>query len=392
MCVNGARPHPYCGGMTVASLWTLVLATTSITLGLLWDISWHTAIGRDSFWSPPHVAVYLGSLLAGGVGLWFVVTTTLESGRLDGGALHIGPLRAPLGAWVVLWGELTMCMAAGFDNWWHRAYGLDVAILTPAHALLGVGMVSVHVGAILLVVTAKNRQGANSARGLERLQSYLGGVLLFLVATLLMECNFPNHQHSATFYLISCGTYPFLLVAMARASGNHWPATRIANVYMALTLAMLWTLPIFAAQPRLGPIFNPVDHMWPGLFPLLLIVPALAMDVATRFLGRDRAGLLACVLAALFVAIFPLVQWYFSAFLLSPRARTPLFAADQWYFSITNEIEGTEIERMGAWRHRFWRADSDPVNFRAVGYCLILSALGARAGLSCGNWMNRLRR
>jgi hypothetical protein len=29
-------------------------------VGLHWDIAWHVALGRDTFWSPPRPAVYLG--------------------------------------------------------------------------------------------------------------------------------------------------------------------------------------------------------------------------------------------------------------------------------------------------------------------------------------------
>ena len=36
---------------------------TSIVVGLLWDISWHRSIGRDTFWTPAHMAIYLGGLL-----------------------------------------------------------------------------------------------------------------------------------------------------------------------------------------------------------------------------------------------------------------------------------------------------------------------------------------
>src|SRR5437588_3770838 len=30
----------------------LALAATSIAVGIIWDISWHISIGRDTFWTP----------------------------------------------------------------------------------------------------------------------------------------------------------------------------------------------------------------------------------------------------------------------------------------------------------------------------------------------------
>ena len=46
-------------------LWSSALAVTSAYIGGYWDISWHRSIGRDSFWSPPHMAIYACGLLAG---------------------------------------------------------------------------------------------------------------------------------------------------------------------------------------------------------------------------------------------------------------------------------------------------------------------------------------
>src|SRR5882724_3691983 len=33
-------------------VWCAAIAVTSTTVGLYWDISWHTSIGRDTFWTP----------------------------------------------------------------------------------------------------------------------------------------------------------------------------------------------------------------------------------------------------------------------------------------------------------------------------------------------------
>src|SRR5207237_248207 len=37
-----------------------LVAATSAKLGIIWDISWHRSIGRDTFWTPAHMAIYLG--------------------------------------------------------------------------------------------------------------------------------------------------------------------------------------------------------------------------------------------------------------------------------------------------------------------------------------------
>jgi len=48
--------------------WYLVavtIASTSVIVGLIWDISWHRTIGRDAFLTPAHLAIYMGAVIAG---------------------------------------------------------------------------------------------------------------------------------------------------------------------------------------------------------------------------------------------------------------------------------------------------------------------------------------
>src|SRR5438034_4629673 len=58
-------------------VWAAVVAATSAKVGILWDISWHRSIGRDTFWTPAHMAIYLGGVLAGLSCGWVVLKTTL---------------------------------------------------------------------------------------------------------------------------------------------------------------------------------------------------------------------------------------------------------------------------------------------------------------------------
>ena len=57
-------------------LWAVSFASTSVIVGGLWDISWHRTIGRDSFWTPAHLAIYLGGVVAGLSCGWLVLRTT----------------------------------------------------------------------------------------------------------------------------------------------------------------------------------------------------------------------------------------------------------------------------------------------------------------------------
>src|SRR5882757_2884313 len=57
-------------------IWIGVIAVTSSTIGGIWDVSWHRSIGRDSFWTPAHMAIYACGVLAAIVCAWLVVQCT----------------------------------------------------------------------------------------------------------------------------------------------------------------------------------------------------------------------------------------------------------------------------------------------------------------------------
>ena len=50
-------------------------------------------------------------------------------------------------------------------------------------------------------------------------------------------------------------------------------------VYTAFGLAFLWILPLVPAEPKLGPVYRQVTHLIPWEFPLLILIPALAIDL-----------------------------------------------------------------------------------------------------------------
>src|SRR5579862_5311785 len=58
----------------------MVAAVTSIAVGIVWDISWHETVGRDTFWTPAHLAIYLGGVLAGCTAGWLAIQYTFFGG------------------------------------------------------------------------------------------------------------------------------------------------------------------------------------------------------------------------------------------------------------------------------------------------------------------------
>jgi hypothetical protein len=409
----------------------MTVALSSIAIGITWDISWHETVGRDTFWTPAHMAIYFGGVLAGCVGGWLAFKHTFRAGPAErDSSVSVFGARAPLGAWVAIWGALAMLTSAPFDDWWHNAYGLDVKIVSPPHAVLGLGMFGISVGALLLVLSRQNRlqdhsssssstssdHNPPSTRG-SGMFIYAGGVFVLMGSVFLLEYIFPNMQHAALFYHVCALMYPARLVALSCAGRISWPATRVAAVYMVFMCVMDWILMQFPAQPKLAPIFNPVTHMVPLPFPLLLIFPALAIDLILRKAGEscttrgelaadslspsdgERAGVrgvrgvlrriaLAIILGTVFFAILIVVQWYFSKFMLSPYARN-------WFF-MSDRVFGYNFPK-GEWQTQFWRLDpskpnADPITLLSVLVTLAFASASSWVGLFFGRWMRKVRR
>jgi len=132
--------------------------------------------------------------------------------------------------------------------------------------------------------------------------------------------------------------------------------------------------------------------MVPPPFPLLLVFPALAIDLILRKMDGLAQGWrrvrLSVILGAAFVAVFAAVQWPFSSFLLSP-------AADNWVFA-GNRYWGYE-SNPGEWAHRFWEVSRDLPNYRPFGgraivFSWAIAAMGAWIGLLWGGWMRKVQR
>jgi hypothetical protein len=157
-----------------------VLAVTSSSIGGTWDVAWHRSIGRDTFWTPAHIAIYACGVIAGIVGLWLTVQSTFgqDQGRRNA-AVSLFGLRAPLGVFLAGWGGLAMLTSAPFDNWWHSAYGLDVKIISPPHTLLILGARAVAIGILFLILAEMNRSaeaGDKAFKSLQALYLYMGGL------------------------------------------------------------------------------------------------------------------------------------------------------------------------------------------------------------------------
>jgi hypothetical protein len=386
----GAGP-PHAAGTGATIPWhvsAVVFAALAVQIGVIWDISWHQSIGRDTLFSPPHLAIYVGGVTAGLASAWLVLRTSFAGSGADRAAAvsfwHF--FRAPLAAWVCIWGAIAMLTSAPFDDWWHNAYGLDVKILSPPHAVLAAGIIAINIGAMLMVLPLQNRATGPARRRLGLLYAGAAGLLVLGLGTMASEYHYRFYMHGSRFYLVAAIAFPLFLAAAARSTRLRWGATATAAAYSAVTLAMMWILPLFPAEPKLAPIYHQVTRMVAPTFPLLIIVGALCMDwIANRYRDERRDTLLAIAMGGAFFLAFLAAQWLWAYFLMSPWARNYVFGANSFPYQV--------METGAYFQRRFVPTDLNEAAMRAgllKGF--VIAMVTTRLGLGLGNWMRRVQR
>jgi hypothetical protein len=367
-------------------VYSVLVASACAVVGGLWDVSWHSSIGRDTFWTPPHLLTQFCAVLGAITCAILILHTTF--GKDDSAqAVSVGLLgfHGPFAAFVVMWGAATMLVSAPFDNWWHKAYGLDVKILSPPHSLLILGVTCVQLGGMLLVLGCRNRAEGSSRSRLDWLFLFAAGLFLSSVLFFSMEYTLRIFMHSAIFYrTVSIGV-PIVLIGAAQASDKRWAATTIAGVYTFAWLAVRLILRLFPAEPKLGPVYNTVTHYVGLFFPLLIIGAAICLDLVRPWIRDRQKWLQAAVLGAVFLAVMVAVQWPFGTFLMSPASRN-------WFFG-TAEFSYLWPPESRLVRHLFYAYEPTRAAFTlGMGIALACAIFSARLGLGWAKWMREVRR
>jgi hypothetical protein len=384
-----AQPAAEVSALTETVPWYIcscLLAVISSVIGGAWDISWHESIGRDSFWTTPHILIQLCGVISGiSCGYLILSTTFRKDSPLRAHSISMWGFRGPMGAFLCAWGGVTMITSAPFDNWWHAAYGLDVKILSPPHVLLALGMTGIRFGTLIMIISEMNRaQGEYRAR-LERLVFFAFVFLFGMTIGIVQEYTFRPLMHGATFYLVATLIAPIIMAAIAASTKHPWAVTITTAMYMATHLAFTWILPLFPAEPKLGPVYQKITHLIPPDFPMLMIVPAIVFDLVRHRIGGWNRWAQSAALGVSFLATFIAVQWPFADFLMSPASRNWFFATNNFPYFVRpqspwalNVFVPTEANA-GA----FWLRMGN-----AVLAAIIMTELGSR----WGQWMRKIRR
>jgi hypothetical protein len=304
-------------------------------------------------------------------------------------SVEIFGFRAPLGAFIASWGGIAMLTSAPFDNWWHNAYGLDVRFTSPPHLLFSMSLWFEMLGSLMLVLSYLNRaEQERTAFNARRLQSIVLWMGALIVTAQLFACfsyTWDTKLHTAKPYIAVAIFLPIALAIMARVTRHRWTCTIITAIYSAILIALILILPLFPATPRLGPIYAPVTHFIPPRFPLLVIVPAIALDLLWQCRSKISDFLNAILSGALFLSLFAAVQWPFAKFLLSTASDNRFFGTryvgfDDTYAPITAA---------------YWQFQTPSHGIHlALGLTIAaaIAATGFYAGNAIGRWMSAVRR
>lgn len=366
-------------------VWCFFVSTASAVIGAIWDISWHMSIGRDTLWSPPHLFIYASGLLGGFTAAWLILHTTWHrASPLREVSIRMWGFCGPLGAFLAAWGALAMITSAPFDDWWHNAYGLDTKILSPPHMVLAFGLLGIRFGALFVAVGEMNRASGDLRNRLTWVVLFIGAMVLGIAVGTFLELTTRNFMHSARFYVVLGCSVPVVLAAIREATGHRWGATVVAFILFCLQLGLLWVLPLFPAEPKLGPVYREVTHFIPNPFPIWLVIPAILLDLLRR---RMPESVWKYCLAAgpVFVGVLLAVQWPFADFLNSPAARNRIFGADYLPFFTA---PATDLARS-----LYTAVETSSTQFALrLALAVGCATISTRLGLGWGRWMRRLRR
>lgn len=291
------------GRFRLVAAWALWYCLFQAALGLAWDIRWHGAVGRDTFWSPPHLLLYSGITVAGIICLAVVLADTWRYHRgapgVDDGTTWpvLGLFHAPLGFVVAGCGLATLLAAAPLDNWWHELYGLDVTIWAPFHVmgLIGAGVAGIGlVYAFGALATCARREGRRRKTflGLGGLDwatlLALSGLLSLLLtaaqpATTIAPTLDLGRLRLLTLPVLLCAFLPPLFIAAVRLTGRPGAATAVIGLYLVrqviLAAFVPWAIRVTVAtygyEYRTAP---PTFNLFLALSPLFFLPAALAID------------------------------------------------------------------------------------------------------------------
>jgi len=233
----------------VCALFTAVVAGA-------WDAWWHVALGRESFWSPPHLLLYSSTILAISLGLSTWYKTRKSVWRNLAIALTLVPLSAP------------------FDEVWHGVFGEEAVnslliMWSPPHLVLIGSLMASFILLLPLIERDLNHQARALLGALVFAAIY--NLLLFVIAPFE-----PLHVHHLLGFW-GAGIVSFVLGSVILSS-QRWIKGFGAAFLTALVILALQAIN-FSEQISSNLNIAPHDHPHSWIMVFSMLIPGLIIDI-----------------------------------------------------------------------------------------------------------------
>lgn len=130
--------------------WVLLAGAFITIFGLTWDLQWHGDVGPDTFFTAPHLVMYLGTATAGLTSLSVVLYRTFRRPDPDVRTVQVlGTFRAPIPFLVTGLAAAGELLYGLTDLWWHTVYGFDATPTSPPHVAMSLCFLVQAVGAVM---------------------------------------------------------------------------------------------------------------------------------------------------------------------------------------------------------------------------------------------------
>lgn len=273
--------------LIAAALFSAVLAGT-------WDVWWHGAIGRESFFSPPHLLLYASVAVAIITGVYNWQKTRAKVWRQFALILLLIPASAP------------------FDELWHRIFGVELVsspliVWSPPHVVLILVLV-----ASLLMLFSRARHEEKDPIALHLIQSAALACTLSLLLFLGTPLDPTGPYHLIGFSGAAVGSGIIVTVfLLAREWMQRFGSTlSVAGIFLLLAAMN------FGEKLAPNVTIQPHDHPPGWLMIFACLVPAELADLFHQKLLWLRGGLIGLLYAGIlygFSSRFFEIQFQYSS-------------------------------------------------------------------------------